>query len=318
MPVNKKMLAMARKLLYGNHSLKENYESERRLVEFSHPYVLKKFCKTYDHFVPTEYHKIPVRFFFPFVEGNYPLIIYMHGGGFVTGNVKSYSTLCTRIANKTKHLVASIDYRLAPEHKFPIGLEDCYAAIKDIVSQTILFSSRRDEVILMGDSAGANLAAAISMLANERGDFKVDKQILLYPALFNDYSESSPFKSVAENGEDYLLTSERMRSYMELYIRNKEDLKSKYLAPLLADDLSNQPKTLVITAEYDILKDEAKLYAHRLKVAGNEVYHYEIKDVIHGFFMLSPLLEPVKKCYNIINRFLGGGGESEVDLYETK
>ena len=304
MPVNKKILTMVRKVFYDNNNLKDSYESERRLVEFSHPYVLKKFCKTYDYFIPSEYYKIPVRFFLPFIDGNYPLIIYIHGGGFVTGNVQSYSTLCTRIANKTKHIVASIEYRLAPEHKFPIGLEDCYAAVKSLTSEALLFSSNKDKVILMGDSAGANLVAAISLLALERGDFKVDKQILLYPALYNDYSESSPFASVVENGEDYLLTKERMTSYLELYTTSKEDLDNKYLAPLLAEDLSSQPDTLIISAQYDLLRDEAKEYANKLKEAGSTSWYHEIQDVVHGFFMLSPMLEPVKKSYEIINEFL--------------
>ncbi len=314
MPVNKTMLTMVRKVLYDRNDLKHRYESERKLVEISHPYVLKKFCKTYDYFIPSEYYKVPVRFFLPFVEGNYPLLIYIHGGGFVTGNIQSYSTLCTRIANKTKHIVVSIDYRLAPEHKFPTGLEDCYAVVKYLVSHE-LFNRNEDKIILMGDSAGGNLVSAISLLALERGDFKVDKQILLYPALYNDYSQSSPFPSVMENGDDYLLTRERMTNYLELYARDKEDLNNKYLAPLLADSLSNQPETLVISAEYDLLRDEAKEYANRLKDAGNKSWYYEISDVVHGFFMLSPMLEPVKECYKIINEFLEDKkNDGEVDL----
>ena len=304
MPVNKKMLTMVRKVFYNENNLKEGYKAERKLVEFSHPYMLKKFCKTFDHFIPSGYYKVPVRFFLPLVEGNYPLIIYIHGGGFVTGNIQSYSTLCTRIANKTKHIVLSIDYRLAPEYKFPEGLEDCYAVVKTMVSQTLFFNDIKDKVILMGDSAGANLVAAISLLARERGDFRVDKQILLYPALYNNYTETSPFKSVHENGEDYLLTRDRMESYLELYTRSEDDLKSKYLAPLLSEDLTNQPETLIITAQYDLLRDEGKEYADRLKKAGNKSWYYEIEDVVHGFFMLSPLLEPVKRCYGIINQFL--------------
>ncbi len=304
MPVNKNMLTMVRKILYDRKDLKHRYESERRLVELSHPYVLKKFCKTYDHFIASGYYKVPVRFFLPFIEGDYPLLIYIHGGGFVTGNVQSYSTLCTRIANKTKHIVVSIDYRLAPEHKFPTGLEDCYSVVKHLVSQELFFGNDQNKIILMGDSAGANLASAISLLARERGEFNVDKQILLYPALYNDYSENSPFPSVLENGQDYLLTKERMSNYLELYARDKEDLNNKYLAPLLAEDLSNQPDTLVISAEYDLLRDEAKEYANRLKEAGNKSLYYEIEDVVHGFFMLSSILEPIKKCYEIINEFL--------------
>ena len=298
------MLTALRKLLYSEKDLKDTYQLERKMVNMTHPHLLKPFFKMWDHEVSLGDHTIPVRMFFPSKEGIYPLLIFFHGGGFVTGNINSYSKVCTHMANITKHIVLSVDYRLAPEHPFPAGLEDCYAVVKEVVKSTLLFNQVIQDIILIGDSAGANLAAAVSLLARDRGEFNISKQILIYPATYNDYSDASPYPSVKENGYDYLLTQKRMRDYIDLYIKDKADLKNPYLAPLLARDVSNQPDTLIITAEYDLLRDEGEAYGEKLRAAGNKVRIHRIPDAIHGFIVLSPLFNEVKECYAVINQFL--------------
>lgn len=304
MPINKKMMTALRKLLYSERDLKDTYQLERKMVNMTHPHLLKPFFKMWDHEVNLDNHKIPVRIFFPLKEGIYPLLIFFHGGGFVTGNINSYSKICTHMANITKHIVLSVDYRLAPEHPFPAGLEDCYAVVKEVVENTLLFNHAVQDIILIGDSAGANLAAAVSLLARDRGRFNISKQILLYPATYNDHSDASPYPSVKENGYDYLLTQKRMIDYIDLYIKDKADLQNPYVAPLLAKDFSNQPDTLIITAEYDLLRDEGEAYGEKLRAAGNKVQIHRISDAIHGFIALSPLFNEVKECYAIINQFL--------------
>jgi len=304
MPINKKMMTALRKLLYSEKDLKDTYQLERKMVNMTHPHILKPFFKMWDHEVSLDNHKIPVRIFFPSKEGIYPLLIFFHGGGFVTGNINSYSNVCTHMANLTKHIVLSVDYRLAPEHPFPAGLEDCYEVVKEVMASTLLFNQVIKNVKLIGDSAGANLAAAVSLLARDRGEFNISKQILLYPATYNDYSDDSPYPSVRENGYDYLLTQKRMKDYIDLYIRDKDDLQNPYVAPLLAKDFSNQPDTLIITAEYDLLRDEGEAYGEKLKAAGNKVQIHRIPDAIHGFISLSPLFNEVRECYTIINQFL--------------
>lgn len=293
-----------RKLLYSEKDLKDTYQLERKMVNMTHPHILKPFFKMWDHEVSLNDHKIPVRIFFPSKEGIYPLLIFFHGGGFVTGNINSYSKVCTHMANLTKHIVLSVDYRLAPEHPFPAGLEDCYAVVKEVMASTLLFNHEIKDIILIGDSAGANLAAALSLLARDRGEFKISKQILLYPSTYNDHSDASPYPSVKENGYDYLLTQKRMINYIDLYIRDKADLQNPYVAPLLAKDFSNQPETLIITAEYDLLRDEGEAYGEKLRMAGNKVQIHRIADAIHGFISLSPIFNEIKECYAIINEFL--------------
>lgn len=311
MPTNKKMLTALRKLFYSDKDLKDTYQIERKMVNMTHPLILKSLYKMWDHKVVVSDHEIPVRVFMPREEGEYPLMIFFHGGGFVTGNIDSYSRVCTRMANMTKHIILSVDYRLAPEHPFPAGLEDCYAVVKEVIHDYGSFNRKLNPVTLIGDSAGANLVAAVSLLAKERGEFEVDRQILLYPATYSDHSDASPYPSVKENGQDYLLTQKRMMDYIDLYVKDKKDLKNPYVAPILAEDLTNQPETLIITAEYDLLRDEGEDYGRRLKEAGNKVEVHRLADSIHGFIALMPIFPEVRTCYKIINTFLDKGGNHE-------
>lgn len=311
MPTNKKMLTTLRKLLYSDKDLKDTYQVERKMVNMTHPLILKSLYKMWDHEVMVDNHKIPVRLFSPREEGNYPLMIFFHGGGFVTGNIDSYSRVCTRMANMTKHMILSVDYRLAPEHPFPAGLEDCYAVVKEVALSNYGFSHLNSGITLIGDSAGGNLVAALSLLAKERGEFKIDRQILLYPATNSDHSDNSPYPSVVENGRDYLLTQKRMMDYIDLYVTDKEDLENPYVAPIKAKDLSGQPETLIITAEYDLLRDEGEDYGRRLYAAGNKVEIYRITNSVHGFITLMSVFPEVRACYRIINRFLRKGVSHE-------
>ncbi len=311
MPTNKKMLTALRKLFYSDKDLKDTYQAERKMVNMTHPLILKSLYKMWDHEVIVEDHNIPVRVFRPHKEGTYPLMIFFHGGGFVTGNIDSYSAACMRMANITEHIVLSVDYRLAPEHPFPAGLEDCYAVVKEVAKSSFVSDSIEGKITLIGDSAGANLAAAVSLLARDRGEFKVDRQILLYPATNSDHSDQSPYPSVKENGQDYLLTQKRMQDYIDLYVTDKKDLMNPYVAPILAEDLSDQPETLIITAKYDLLRDEGEDYGKKLRRAGNKVEIYRIENAVHGFITLIPLFPEVRACYKIINSFLSKGGNHE-------
>lgn len=311
MPTNKKMLTALRKLLYSDRDLKDTYQVERKMVNMTHPLVLKSLYKMWDHKVNVGDHQIPVRIFTPRKEGEYPLAIFFHGGGFVTGNIDSYSRVCTRMANMTNHMILSVDYRLAPEHPFPAGLEDCYAVVKEVVQSKMHLHHPQGKITLIGDSAGGNLAAAVSLLAKERGEFKVDRQILLYPATNSDHSDASPYPSVKENGTDYLLTQKRMMDYIDLYVKDKRDLKNPYVAPILAEDVTEQPETLIITAECDLLRDEGEDYGRKLYMAGNKVEIYRLTNSVHGFIALVPLFPEVRACYKIINRFLNKGVRHE-------
>lgn len=301
MAINKVVRAALKAISYKDIDIKKNYVLHRNLVNLTHRNYLKPIFNTLDCSVDSDGRSIPVRIFSPDEEDEYPVLLFFHGGGWIAGNIDSYSSVCSNMAKVTKHKVVSVDYKLAPEHPFPAGLEDCYQVAKSlIVNKGINAKS----ITIIGDSAGGNLAAAVSLLARERKEFKIERQILIYPATYNDHSQTSPFTSVHENGTEYLLTSKKICDYMDLYISKDEDRYSQYFAPLLASDLTNQPDTLIITAEFCPLRDEGEQYGKVLREAGNNVNIYRMKDGLHGFFTLPSRFPQVKLCYEIINRFL--------------
>lgn len=288
--------------------LKKYYRIHRKVLNVINPF-FKPLYNMLDHRIMIEDRNIPVRVFNPKTNNTQGLLIFFHGGGWVSGNIDSYTNICAHMANKTGSRVISVDYRLAPEHPFPEGVEDCYHAVREIFLNQDLLHSRTCDITLIGDSAGGNLAAAVSLMARDRGDFLPAKQILIYPATYNDHSENSPFLSTRENGKDYILTLKRIQDYMDMYLQSREDRFNPYAAPLLAADLSKQPDTLIITAEFDPLRDEGEAYGQRLRNFGNNVRVYRMKDALHGFLALPKSSEHVKKCYEEINLFLSGKWE---------
>lgn len=304
MAINKAMRLALKALSYPEIDVKKNYKLKRQLNNAVHPYI-RPLYHMWDHKVSLGDHEIPVRIFFPPEEVMVQkILIFFHGGGWVIGNIDSYTSVCSNMAKQTGHIVVSVDYRLAPEHKFPAAPEDCYAVTREIFSDATLFNVNPEDITLIGDSAGGNLAAVVSLMARDRGEFLPKKQILLYPSTGSDHSDNSPYASVSENGTDYLLTSRRISDYMELYIRNEEDLSNPYLAPILSRDLTNQPNTLIITAEFDPLRDEAEIYGKKLYENGNQVEVYRMKDALHGFITLPKHFVHVKRSYELMNQFL--------------
>lgn len=306
MAINKAMRIALKALSYPDLDVKKNYKLHRQVKTVVNPYLKPRYT-IWDHKITGIDHEIPVRVFLPPEtpeDEPHRLLIFFHGGGWVTGNIDSYSNVCANMARQTGALVVSVDYRLAPEYPFPCALEDCYIVTREIFHDTTMFDVDLDNITIIGDSAGGNLAAAVSMLARDRGEFNISKQILIYPSTNNDHSDETGFLSIRKYGQDYLLTSKRIRDYIDMYIGSEKDLNNPYFAPLIAEDLSNQPKTLIITAEYDPLRDEGEAYGRRLTEEGNEVKVYRMKDALHGFFALPKHFVHVKRSYEMINKFL--------------
>lgn len=304
MAINKAMRLALKTISYQEMDVKKNYRLKRKLTKAVHPYI-RPLYQMWDHKISLDDHDIPVRIFLPPEDKSYDkALIFFHGGGWVTGDIDSYTVVCSNMAKQTGYIVISVDYRLAPEYPFPAALEDCYAVTREIITDDTLFNIKKENFTLIGDSAGGNLAAAVSLLARDRGEFTPARQILLYPSTGSDHSENSPYPSVIKYGTEYLLTAKRINDYIDLYIRSKEDLANPYLAPVLCENLDGQPKTLIITAEYDPLRDEAEIYGKRLARAGNQVEVYRMKDALHGFMFLPKRFVHVKRSYELINRFL--------------
>ena len=306
MSISKAARAALRVLSRPDIDVKKNYRLVRAAESLSHPPVTRLlFYRAWDHEVRCGDHVVPVRIFAPDEGEPVPkILVFFHGGGWVIGDIDSYDRTCHVMANQTGRLVVSVDYRLAPEHPFPAGLEDCYAVAREIFLDDSLLATKAHEIALIGDSAGGNLAAAVSLLARDRGEFLPEKQILIYPATYNDHTETSPFESVRTNGTDYLLTARRVSDYMDLYAEHPEDRFSPYFAPLLAGDLSRQPDTLILTAELCPLRDEGEEYGRQLALAGGNVQVERIPDALHGYLMQPPRHEPVRLTYQYINEFL--------------
>lgn len=311
MAINKVMRAALKALSDTDLNLK----SSRMIANLKELDPMKPFYKTIDDKIISDHHEIPIRTYFPEEDtiirhgqqgGICPLIIFIHGGGWVTESVETYNRVCHYMAKNTKRVVVSIDYRLAPENRFPVALNECYAVVKTIFSNQFFLNTDPNEIVLIGDSAGGNLVAALSVMARDRGEFFPKKQILIYPCVYNEFAPgNSPTKSMIENGTEYILTRKDIQEYLKLYKETEEDYKNPYFSPLMANDFSNLPETLVITAEYDPLRDEGETYAKYLKKAGNKVEAYRMKDALHGYFALSTKYVLVRETYELINRFLG-------------
>ena len=306
MPLSKPMRLAITALSKPKIDMKKMYRIVRRVTRVVHHPRLAPLYKPWDRVIERDGHEVPVRIFVPDNDRQTgKLLLFFHGGGWVTGDIDSYSDACVFMSNLTGHKVASVDYSLAPEHRFPAGLEDCYAAMQEILQNSASFGVDPAQVTLIGDSAGGNLAAAVSLLARDRGGLQVKQQILLYPSTYSDHDPAtSPFDSVRVNGQDNLLTAQRLRDYISLYKSSDADLQNPYFAPLIAGDLTHQPNTLVITAELDPLRDEGEAYGRRLAAAGARVEVHRISDALHGFLSLPGLPPPVKRTYGLINAFL--------------
>ena len=291
-------------------------EAFRHMADLKRLDPMKIFYKKVDEKIYNGSHAVPIRIFFPseksFRESeekkhdiqDKKLLLFIHGGGWVTESIDNYERICARLANATGQYVVAVEYRLAPEDKFPAGLEDCYAVAKAVYSGDFMLNIRPENITLIGDSAGGNLCAALSLMARDQGEFLPKRQILIYPAVNNDYSPASPYLSVRRYGTEYLLTAGKMRDYINFYASSEEDKRSKYLAPLMETDYSNQPDTLILTAECDPLRDEGEEYGRRLAKAGNRVEIHRIQDALHGFFALGIKYYHVQESFAIINRFL--------------
>lgn len=303
MALNKLMMSALKALSYADIDVSKNYKLDRRIHEFINPPV-KDDYNIWDHQIDTGDSLIPVRIFQPGEQKSSDLLLFFHGGGWVAGSIDTYTRLCINLSEYTGRRILSVDYRLAPEFPFPHAPNDCYAAAYTIYREAENLNANPDNTILIGDSAGGNLAAVVSLMAAERGEFPVRRQILIYPSTGWDHTPQSEFKSLSTNGSDYLLTTKRICDYISLYLTNDEDYHNPYYAPLLAENLSGQPKTLILTAEFDPLRDEGEAYARRLTEFGCECKLHRINDAIHGFLKLPRTFEAVRQSYLYIYNFI--------------
>ncbi len=207
-----------------------------------------------------------------------PLVLFFHGGGWVQGSLAGYDAVCAQVASRAGALVVSVDYRLAPEHRYPAALEDCFDVTCWAVNRAEALGVDPGRVAVMGDSAGANLAAVVTLQARDLGAPAIAAQVLAYPGL--DGTLSSP--SIDRLADAPILSRQKIRDFLDLY-HPGTDRDDPLLSPLLAPDLAGLPPALVQTAQYDPLVDDGARYAEALRAAGVPVRYTEYQDVPHGF-----------------------------------
>lgn len=250
--------------------------------------------------IPGRDSEIPVRIYHPKLEEGLPVIMYFHGGGFVMRSIDSHDKVCRRLCRDNQAIVISVGYRLAPEYKFPIPSQDCYDATVWASANATKFGGNPSRLVVMGDSAGANLSTVVCMMARDLNGPSIAHQTLIYPCT-DGYLSSD---SITELGEGYFLTKKMMEWFVDHYKSSDKDLDSPYLSPLLAEDLSNLPPAFVFTAEFDPLKDEGRKYADKLKAAGNKVVFKEYDGMIHGFISMPRLSRRILGAYKDIQKEL--------------
>ncbi|WP_254544711.1 alpha/beta hydrolase [Halomarina pelagica] len=226
---------------------------------------------------------LPIRTYVPEGEGPFPVTMFFHGGGFVSGSLESHDQLCRALANATGAAVVAVDYRLAPEHPFPAAVEDAYTATQWVAENADEFEGDASRLAVAGDSAGGNLAAVVAQMTRDRDGPDLQYQLLLYPTV----SSHMDWPSVEENGQGYFITAEDLEWFDDQYFENDIDAMNVYASPLLAAELEDLPPATVVTAGFDPLRDQGVAYAERLEEAGVEVTHRHYDDVIHAFVQMA-------------------------------
>jgi acetyl esterase len=251
--------------------------------------------------IPGPAGNLPIRVYTPDGSSPFPVLVYFHGGGWVICNLDTHDSLCRALANAASCVVASVDYRLAPEHPFPAAAEDAYAATRWIADNAPQINVNPTRIAVGGDSAGGNLAAVVSLMLRDKKGPPLRYQVLIYPVVNLSSFDTNSYR---EHGEGYILTRDSMEFYRGHYVKNEEDAKNAYASPLLAEDLHGLPPALVIAAEIDVLTDEAEAYAHRLKKAGVPVTYSCHKGMIHPFLSLIGVVDRAKDGIDEIARVL--------------
>jgi acetyl esterase len=247
---------------------------------------------------------IPVRIYWPANGTGAELpkagLVFFHGGGWVLGNLDAYDHLCHALANAGDCVVVSVDYRLAPEHRFPAAAEDSYAATLWTAQHAEELGIDPERIAVGGDSAGGNLAAVVSLMDRDRATLIIAYQVLIYP--ITDCNLEAP--SYRENGDGFFLTTRAMAWFWEQYLPDPAEASNPYCAPLLAESLSGLPPAYVMTAEFDPLLSEGAAYADRLEASGVSVVRELYDGQIHGFVRRIDLYDRATVAINRIGQLI--------------
>ncbi|MET9800417.1 alpha/beta hydrolase [Streptomyces sp. NPDC006368] len=244
--------------------------------------------EVFDESIPGPAGTLPVRVYRPEADqGPLPVLVYFFGGGWILGSIETSDAICRSLANAAGCLTVAVGYRLAPENKFPAAVQDCFAGLRWTAEHAARLGGDASRIAVGGDSAGGNLAAAMTLMARDAGDPAILAQLLVYPN--TDYFADTT--SRRENTDPLLFNDKSVQWYWDNYLTSPEDGRNPLASPLRASRHAGLPQALVITAEYDPLRDEGEQYAQRLRDSGVPVESTRYPGVAHGFFAMAGALD---------------------------
>jgi acetyl esterase len=249
-----------------------------------------------DRSIPGPAGEIRIRITAPEGDGPFPALVYFHGGGWVVGSIATHDALARSITSAAHLAVVSVDYRLAPEHRYPAAVEDAFAATAWVAANGASVGIDPARIGVAGDSAGGNLAAVVALMARDQGGPRLAYQLLIYP-ITNDDLDTPSYRDYSTG---YMLTREAMKWYWDQYVQDVSKRAEPYVSPLRALDLSGLPPALVVTAEYDVLRDEGEAYAARLQEADVPARWLRYRGLIHGFLRRTAMFDKAQMALDEI------------------
>ena len=223
--------------------------------------------------------ELTIRIYWPLGEGPFGACLYFHGGGWVLNNIDTHDDVVRRLAAASGCVFVSVDYRLAPEHKYPAAIEDGYAALQWVHEHATELNVDSARIAVSGDSAGGNIAAVLCLMTRDRGGPPIEAQVLIYPITDCDFDRPS----YRDNADGYFLTAKQMKWFWNHYVSSPEQMREPYASPLRAASFGGLPTALILTAEFDPLRDEGEAYAQALRAAGVNVTLHRYDGLIHAF-----------------------------------
>ncbi|RDY71200.1 alpha/beta hydrolase [Halobacillus trueperi] len=244
-------------------------------------------------------NEVPVKIYTPDGEGPFPVLVYFHGGGWVFGDVDSSDNVCRYFSRHAQTVVVSVDYRLAPEHKYPAAFHDALDAVTWVANEAHQWNIDLKRLAVGGESSGGNLAAASAIYLRDDEEIEISHQFLITPVLDYNFDTESYRANYTYN-----LTIEKMKWFFQHYLKEGEDGRDVFVSPLRIQNMAQLPPTLMVTAEYDPLREEAFAYTERLQASGVSVNHLHFEDLVHSFINMAGVVDRSAEALDKMTRTL--------------